>query len=110
MKKYTYFLGLKDKDSKLQIRPESEYMLVCQELTAIHLGGWTLSRGYGVFKHEDGTLVYENCIIIQTLGFNTDDENIEFVKKYWNFAKQLKQVFNQESVLMEVSEVDAHFI
>ncbi len=104
MKKYTYFLGLKDKDSKLQIRPESEYMLVCQELTAIHLGGWTISKWYWVFKHEDWTLVYENCIIIQTLGFE------EWNELYVWFANMLKQVFNQESVLMEVSEVEAHFI
>lgn len=69
MKKYTFFLGLKDKDTKEQIRPDSEYMLECQEATAKYLGGGTLSKGTGVFRHDDGTLVYENCIIIQTLGF-----------------------------------------
>mgnify|MGYP003403974000 CR=1 FL=1 len=104
MKKYTFFLGLKDKDSKMQIRPDSEYMLKCQELTAQHLGGWTLFKGTGVFRHDDGTLVYENCIIIQTLGFEDWDE------LYIWFANMLKNLYNQESVLMEVSEVDALFI
>lgn len=103
MKKYTFFLGLKDKSSKMQIRPDSEYMILCQELTAKLLWGWTLSKWTGVFRHDDGTLVYENCIIIQSLGFTGEQVYIEF-------ANKLKTLFNQESVLMEVSEVEARFI
>ncbi len=53
--------------------------------------------------HEDGTEITEDTIKIETLGFN---EDITYV----NFAKFLKEKFNQESVLMEVSEVDSQFI
>lgn len=104
MKKYTFFLGLKDKNSKLQIRPDSEYMLECQTLTANLLGGWTLSKWVWVFRHDDGTLVYENCIIIQTLCFDAHED------MFTSFATTLKNKYNQESVLMEVSEVTAEFI
>lgn len=104
MKKYTFFLGLKDKDSKMQIHPDSEYILKVQDRLATELWGGTITKWMGVFKHDDGTIVYENTLIIQTLWFN-ENESV-----YEAFAQNLRSEFNQESVLMEVSEVTAEFI
>lgn len=108
MKKYTFFLGLKDKDTKDYSKWWDDCLFLCKGLVETfvceQLWGGTVSEARGVFMHEDGTEITEDSLRIETLGFSDD------VQKYINFAKFLKEKFNQESVLMEVSEVEASFI
>lgn len=55
MKKYIIFLGLNDKDTKLQIVDNDKAFIDCQKLVAKRLWGGTLSQSKGVFMHDDGT-------------------------------------------------------
>lgn len=103
-KKYTYFLGLNDKDTKTQLVRNADALHNVLSLVASQLWGGTVTESNGVFKHEDGTIVIENTIKIETLGFLTDGE------VYENFARELAIEFNQESVLLEVSEVSESFL
>lgn len=113
MKKYTFYIGLNDKDTKEQIVDTRASKSLLEKWSADVLWGATISEWRWVFKHEDGTIVCENCIIISTLCFdNVSNSYLETCsrEKYTNFAKELKKEFNQESILMEVSEVDVNFI
>lgn len=103
MKKYTYYLGLNDKDTKTQKVNTYCTMVELQELVANKLGGGSLSTTNGIFKHADGTIVYETTIKIESLEFRESQVFIDF-------AKELKAKYNQESVLLEIVEVDAQFI
>lgn len=103
MKKYTFFLWLNDKDTKKQIvSTEGAENFVLQYVAGV-LWGWTVSLCKWVFQHDDGKIVIENSIKIETLGFKDDEV-------YKEFAKCLRDEFNQESVLLEVSEVSEYFI
>lgn len=103
MKKYTFFLGLNDKDTKLQeVRSEDVFHEV-EWLLATVCGGGTVTLSRWVFAHEDGTIVRENSLRIETLWY----KDFQTMK---HFAWLLKSRYNQESVLMEVSEVEAKFI
>lgn len=104
MKKYTFFLGLNDKDTKLQILSTHQARSHVMRLLADYLRGGTVTATDWVYKHDDGTIVFEESLKIETLGF-IEDEHV-----FKEFALKLKNDFNQESVLMEVSEVEASFI
>lgn len=67
MKKYTYYLGLNDKDTKTQKVNTYCTMVELQEAIANKLGGGSISTTNGIFKHEDGTIVYETTIKIESL-------------------------------------------
>lgn len=55
-------------------------------------GGGTISEWQGFFKHEDGAIVIEKSLIITTM---TDKNHTEFIQN-------LKKVFNQESIMVEI--------
>lgn len=103
MKKYTYYLGLNDKDTKEQIIPTWKALYEVERSVMSQLWGGSIALVKGLFKHEDGTQVIEETIRIESLGFRDESEFIAF-------AHYLKLMYNQESVLMEVTEVDAQFI
>lgn len=103
MKKYTYYLGLNDQSTKAQIVDTELAMVEVADFVMQDLGGWSISLVTWLFAHEDGTQIKENSIKIESLGFR---EESVFVA----FAHRLKAFYNQESVLMEVIEVQAEFI
>ena len=103
MKKYTFFLGLNDKDTKTQLVDTWLAISEVSHFAMENLWGGSISLVSGLFQHDDGTQVKENTLKIESLGFRDESE---FVK----FAKRIKAFYNQESVLMEVSDVDAHFV
>lgn len=103
MKKYTIYLGLNDKDTKLQIVHTQESQSLVMDLVATYFGGGSVSLVNGVFAHDDGTRIRETTIKIETLAYS----DIEQAKQ---FCESLKEKFNQESVLLEVSEVQEYFI
>lgn len=103
MKKYTYYLWLSDKDSKVQYFPTESALDEVRNWVMEQLGGGSVSTCQWLFMHDDGTKIVENTIKIESLW--VQDEKV-----FIDFAKHLKAYYNQESVLMEVSEVDARFI
>lgn len=103
MKKYTYYIWLNDKDTKEQIIETSLALEEVSDFVMQELWGGSISLVTWLFQHEDWTRVKENSIKIESLGFR--DESV-----FITFAFRLKAFYNQESVLLEVSEVDAQFI
>lgn len=62
--------------------------------------GATISGGQGVYKHEDGTIVVEQTIIVQVYEFG-DPINIGGI------CGDIKTALNQESVAVEQTETDS---
>lgn len=103
MKKYTYYLGLNDQATKAQIVDTELALAEVSDFVMQDLWGGSISLVTWLFAHEDGTQIKENTIKIESLWFREESTFIAF-------AHRLKAFYNQESVLMEVTEVDAQFI
>ena len=101
-KKYILNVGLNDKDSKIQkITTLEAYKMTENILLNNGLTGYTIYEGKGLYRHEDGSIVRENTLIIEILF--TDDKTIN------NIISILKQVLNQESILKQVQKIALSF-
>lgn len=102
MKRYTFYLGLNDKNTKTQKIDTIEAYKICQNMCADFFGGGTIFSAKGIYKHDDNTIVIENTLRIEILEF--DGSIYERVR---NFVGTLKSVFNQESVAVQVETVNS---
>jgi len=98
MKKTTYYLGLNDKDSKIQKIDIIEAYKITENIALNYFEGVTISNSKGIFKHEDGKIVIENSLIVTTL----EDVKAQFIS-------DLKKAFNQESIMVETKAVNITF-
>lgn len=98
MQKYTLYLGLFDKDTKVQKFTTLEAYKMVESLTSNHFDGATISESHGVYRHDDGTVVVEPSLRIEL-----------YTESLGSFPAMLKQLFNQESILIEKSKVDVEF-
>lgn len=93
MIKYNLYLGLNDKDSKRQ---------KISELTAIniiskYIPNCSITPFKGIYTHENGQQVKENSLLITVIDFDNNFKPIPV-------TRQLKQLFNQESIIVETEE------
>lgn len=103
VKKITLYIGLNDKDSKIQeVGTIDAYKMVSNVIEVDS----TITEGRGIYKHEDGTVVSEVSLIVELLDF----DNI--LSKGWvkNKINQIKTLLNQESVAVQYQEVDSELI
>ena len=111
MTKFSISLGLADKDSKKEEFSISDSKAkVIGLLTGLKINGGSLTEMEGFYRHENGVLVVEKSLKIEYLEL---DENLDKLAKYNKamlVCDMLKNHFNQESVLLEVSEIDSYFI
>ena len=97
MKKFTLYVGLNDKDSKLQkIDTVTAYKMV-EEIITKKTDGYTISEAKGYYRHEDGTITIENTLRIEMLFVNK-----MLVKE---FVETLKAMLNQEAIAVEETTV-----
>lgn len=103
MKKITLYIGLNDKDTKLQeVNTLDAYRIVSNIIGV----GSTITEGRGIYKHEDGTVVTEVSLIVELLDFDNT------LSKGWvkNKVEQIKTILNQESVAVQEQEVVSELI
>ena len=103
MRKITLYIGLNDKDSKIQeINTIDAYKLVSNVIGVDS----TITEGRGIYKHEDGTVVSETSLIVELLDF------CNALDKGWIKSKinQIKTLLNQESVAVQYQEVESELI
>ena len=99
MKKFTLYVGLNDKDTKLQkIDTVTAYKMV-EEVVIKKTDGYTISEAKGYYRHYDGTITIENTLRIEMLFVNR-----ELVKE---FVNTLKVMLNQESIAVEETTVSS---
>lgn len=100
--KYQLYLGLNDKDTKLQrIDTIEAYKMVENILLNNDITGYTIYQARGVFKHDDNTITQENTLVIEMIFVDEDlvDELIYM----------LKATFNQESIMKTKQDMQITF-
>ena len=102
MRQFTFYIGLNDKDTKAQKIDTIEAYKIASNLCADYFGGGTIYNAQGIYKHDDGAIVIENTLRIEVLDFNNSlFENVR------DFVGTCKRVFNQESIAVQISEVNS---
>lgn len=103
MLKFTVIAGLNDKETKKQeINTETAYKIIFKTLQNNGIEGATLTEATGFYTHNNGETVIEKSIKIELLFI----ERVTAVK----IAKDLRIALNQESVVLEVAELDSELI
>ena len=97
------YIGLNDKDTKKQeINTLDAYKIIQNILLSSGYDGGSLTEATGFYKHESGEIVIEKSIRVE-LDFAED-------KKTNDAIKQIKQVLNQESVLLQTINSNNQYI
>ena len=99
MKKFTLYLGLNDKDLKVQKISTLQAFKIVSNLIASRFDGGTIFEADGVYKHDNGAYVIEKTLRIELL-FVERPEVVEFVKV-------LKEIFNQESIAVQEETINS---
>lgn len=101
--KYTLYVGLNDRDSKLQeVSTIDAYKLIVNICKSHKLDGFTISEAMGFYVHENGEVVTEKSLRIEILF--TSNEVIDAI------IKDVKTILNQESVVKQVEEVTSELV
>lgn len=98
-KKFTLYLGLNDKDQKVQLIETSKAYDMVSFILLNKVEGATIFQAQGLYKHDDGQKVVENTFRIELLF--TDEETVRSI------VNTLKDVFNQESVAVQIEEINS---
>ena len=102
MKKYTLNIGLNDKDTKRQEISTAAAVDLISKAAAAVFPGITVYAGKGIYKHENGVIVYENTLIVDVI---TDNES-----GIHDLISYAKKALNQESILLQVTDINIMFI
>lgn len=101
--KYSLYLGLNDKDTKTQkIDTLEAYKILCNLLKSYNVEGFTVYNAHGFYVHDDGSFTVENTLKVELMFI--DEITID------NIIKQLKIIFNQESIIKQVEEVTSELV
>lgn len=101
--KYEIFLGLNDKDTKVQmISTLDAYQITVNILNSKGINAFTIRECKGFYTHEDKTTTIETTlnIILVDVKKAQVQETIE----------QLKNTFNQESVMLTSQRIATEFL
>ena len=97
--KYTLYIGLNDKDSKVQeISTLDAYKMI-----GALVGNCTITEGRGLYTHADGTQVLESTLIVQIIDF-TDELEIR------PLVETIKTALNQEPVAVIREQVNSQLM
>ena len=88
--KYTLTIGLNDKDTKQQKYDIITCYKLVEDILKKYLDGYTIYEAKGGYKHDDGTFISENSLVVMLLF--TNDIQVKII------VDTIKQVLNQESV------------
>lgn len=99
---YKVYVGLNDQLTKKQEITTEKALIDVSEYLANHFEGATVYNGIGVYKHNDGTVVRENSLIIELVF--VDDNMVN------DMINHFRVIFNQESVMKIKLSCDCDFI
>lgn len=102
MKNYIIICGLNDKNTRKQEITTERAKQALAGIVLEYADGATLTECDGIYKHEDGGIVFEKSIKIEISGISK--ENAERI------ASKAKKVLNQESIYFTGFSSDVRFI
>jgi uncharacterized membrane-anchored protein YitT (DUF2179 family) len=99
IEKYTLYVGLNDKDTKVQEIATLEAYKIINKLLLNYTDGATIFEAVGIYKHEDGSFVTENTLRIELM----------FIEKsaVKEIVENIKKILNQESVAVQREVVES---
>ena len=99
MTKYTLYIGLNDKDTKKQeISTNSALLMLAQ-----YLKDATVQECTGFYTHEKGDIVIEKSLRVEKLDFSGTFDVFAAIR-------DLKVIFNQESIAVESVECNSELV
>lgn len=103
IKKHVLYLGLNDKDSKVQeIATLDAYKIAMNLIAGVGYEGASISESTGFYTHENGEFVIEKSFRIEILF--ADEE------KTANLIRDLKKAFNQESIAFQSEMIESKLV
>lgn len=102
MKNYIIICGLNDKDTRKQEITTERAKQALAGIVLEYADGATLTECAGIYKHNDGGIVFETSIKIEISGITK--ENAERI------ASNAKKALNQESIYFAEFGADVRFI
>lgn len=99
IKKFTLYLGLNDKDTKVQMISTLEAYKAVSNILAKDFDGGTIFEAQGIYKHDDGTIVIEKTLRIEILFAELPQIKI--------LVELLKKMFNQESIAVQEENIES---
>lgn len=102
MEKTTFYIGLNDKDLKIQTINILDAYKMAQNILLTKVNGATIYEASGIYKHESGEVITEQTLKIEIL--DTPEGIID------DLTESFKLVFNQESILIQSEEVNIKFV
>lgn len=102
-RKYELYMGLNDKDTKIQMVDTLDAYKIVSNQVAQRFDGGTVFNASGVYKHENGDVVIENTIKIEIILFNESQPESDVRE----FVEYLKTTFNQESLAIQRSMIES---
>lgn len=99
IEKFTLYVGLNDKDSKVQEISTLEAYKIINNLLLAYTDGATIFEAVGIYKHEDGSFVTENTLRIELMFIDK--------KSVKEIVKNIKTLLNQESVAVQREVVES---
>ena len=100
LEKYTLYIGLNDKDTKIQkVNTLEAYKIIENVLLGYNVEGATIFEAKGIYKHESGEYVTENTLRIELLFVDKAT-----VKKV---VEDIKRILNQESIAVQFEKVES---
>ena len=102
MKKHILYIGLNDKETKQQeISTLDAYKIVFNAVKKYYDGA-TITESRGFYTHDSGVVTFENSLICSIL-FADDDKTRQL-------AEDLKTLLNQESIALEIQDINSSLI
>ena len=108
--KASIFIGLNDKDSKVQeISTLEAAKFIQREICKLYDGG-TVSEATGIYRHSDGSgaVVVENTLKIEILFFGMSRTEVR--AEVLPFIDDAKRFLNQETVALQLEEIESELI
>ena len=103
MIEHILFLGLNDKNTKQQeIDTVNAYKITMRAVIRAGYTGATITEATGFYTHDDGATVIEKSLRIDIIDANE--------RKTAALIEDLKNLFNQESILLQRTESTIDFI
>lgn len=107
--KATIFIGLNDKESKLQEISTLEAAKFLQREIVKEFEGGTISEATGIYRHQDGSgFIVENTLKVEILFFGSSKE--EARRAVIPFINRVKDFLNQETAALQLEEIESELI
>ncbi|MBO7733808.1 MAG: hypothetical protein J6S67_14695 [Methanobrevibacter sp.] len=98
LKKHTLYVGLNDKDTKTQLVSNPMAMDIVNKVC----GDCSIQEITGYYTHDNGEKVKENTLKVELL-FKEDNQVL-------NYCQDLKRLLNQESIALNIENINSRLV